>query len=178
MWALTVVAPIVRFNALDILATPTFLRASDFNSRTSDGVHARLTNFFLAISIPVPVYVSRASNTSCLVINIRKLHNSDILCRRTTIAAQAAPPPTPRASPRLPDLVRASEPPKSISSFVSLRLELFPTNPKNHTRAVRYRQLALADPDKAKAAILLAIARCLFAANCHYRGATGYLKPP
>jgi hypothetical protein len=31
-------------------------------------------------------------------------------------------------------------------------------NPKNHTRAVRYRQLALAEPDKAKAAILLTIA--------------------
>jgi hypothetical protein len=31
-------------------------------------------------------------------------------------------------------------------------------NPKNHARAVRYRQLALAEPDKAKAAILLSIA--------------------
>jgi hypothetical protein len=31
-------------------------------------------------------------------------------------------------------------------------------NPKNHARAVRYRQLALAEPDKAKAAVLLAIA--------------------
>jgi hypothetical protein len=31
-------------------------------------------------------------------------------------------------------------------------------NPKNHARAVRYRQLALAEPDKAKAALLLAIA--------------------
>jgi hypothetical protein len=30
--------------------------------------------------------------------------------------------------------------------------------PKNHARAVRYRQLALAEPDKAKAAILFAIA--------------------
>jgi hypothetical protein len=92
MWALTVVAPIVRFNALDIFATPTFLRASDFNSRISDGVHARLINFFLAISIPVPVYESRASNTSCLVINIRKLHNSDILCRRTTIPVRGQGP--------------------------------------------------------------------------------------
>jgi hypothetical protein len=52
--ALTVVAPIVRFNALDIFVTPTFLRASDFSSRTSDGVHARLTDFFLAISVSVP----------------------------------------------------------------------------------------------------------------------------
>ena len=49
--ALTAVAPTVRFNALEIFATPTFFLASDFNSRTSDGVHARLTDFFfLAIS--------------------------------------------------------------------------------------------------------------------------------
>jgi hypothetical protein len=31
-------------------------------------------------------------------------------------------------------------------------------NPKNHARAVRYRQLALADPDRERAAILLRIA--------------------
>jgi hypothetical protein len=31
-------------------------------------------------------------------------------------------------------------------------------NSKNHARAVRYRQLALAEPDKAKAAVLLTIA--------------------
>jgi hypothetical protein len=49
--ALNAVAPIVRFNALDIFVTPTFLRASDFNSRISVAVHARLTNF-LAISFP------------------------------------------------------------------------------------------------------------------------------
>jgi hypothetical protein len=49
---LTAVAPIVRFNALEILATPVFFFASDFNSRTSDEVQARLTNFF-AISAPV-----------------------------------------------------------------------------------------------------------------------------
>ena len=30
--------------------------------------------------------------------------------------------------------------------------------PKNHTRAVRYRQLALAEPDKVKAAVLYQIA--------------------
>jgi hypothetical protein len=50
--ALTAVAPIVRFNAFDILATPVFFFASDFNSRTSDEVHARRTMFFLAISVP------------------------------------------------------------------------------------------------------------------------------
>jgi hypothetical protein len=31
-------------------------------------------------------------------------------------------------------------------------------NSKNHARAVRYRQLALAEPDKAKAAVLFTIA--------------------
>ena len=31
-------------------------------------------------------------------------------------------------------------------------------NPKNHARAVRYRQLALAEPDRAGAAVLLTIA--------------------
>jgi hypothetical protein len=31
-------------------------------------------------------------------------------------------------------------------------------NPKSHARAVRYRQLALAEPDKAKAAVLFKIA--------------------
>jgi hypothetical protein len=54
MCALTAVAPIVRFNALDIFVTPTFFRASDFSSRTSDEVHARLTDFFLVISVSVP----------------------------------------------------------------------------------------------------------------------------
>jgi hypothetical protein len=49
---LTAVAPTVRFNALEILVTPTFFFASDFSSRTSDEVHARLTVFFLAISVP------------------------------------------------------------------------------------------------------------------------------
>jgi hypothetical protein len=39
-----------------------------------------------------------------------------------------------------------------------LRLEYFPMNPKNHARAVGYRQLALAEPDRTKAAVLLTIA--------------------
>jgi hypothetical protein len=39
-----------------------------------------------------------------------------------------------------------------------LRLEYRAMNPKNHARAVRYRQLALAEPDRAKAAVLLTIA--------------------
>lgn len=47
-WAFTVVAAIVRFNAFEIFATPTFFRASDFISRRSDDVHARRTAFFLA----------------------------------------------------------------------------------------------------------------------------------
>jgi hypothetical protein len=46
MCAFAAVAPIVRFNDLEILATPTFFFASDFRSRTSDEVHARLTTFF------------------------------------------------------------------------------------------------------------------------------------
>src|ERR1700677_1217941 len=46
-WALTVVAPIVRFNAFEIFATPTFFLASDFISRSSDEVHARRVAFFL-----------------------------------------------------------------------------------------------------------------------------------
>jgi len=51
---LTAVAPTVRFNALEILATPTFFFANDLNSRTSDGVHARLVDFFfLAITAPL-----------------------------------------------------------------------------------------------------------------------------
>jgi hypothetical protein len=31
-------------------------------------------------------------------------------------------------------------------------------NPRNHARAVRYRQLALAEPDRTKVAVLLTIA--------------------
>jgi hypothetical protein len=52
MCALTAVAPIVRLEAFEILATPIFFLASDFNSRTSDEVHARLTICFLAIAVP------------------------------------------------------------------------------------------------------------------------------
>jgi hypothetical protein len=50
--ALTAVAPTVRFKAFEILATPIFFFASAFSSRTSDAVQARLTIFFLAISVP------------------------------------------------------------------------------------------------------------------------------
>jgi hypothetical protein len=51
--ALNVVAATVRFNALEILATPVLFFASDFNSRTSDEVHGRLTTvFFFGISGP------------------------------------------------------------------------------------------------------------------------------
>jgi hypothetical protein len=73
---LTAVAPIVRFNALDIFVTPTFLRASDFSSRTSEEVHARLTDFFFFISIPVPVYESRASNTPFSFGNTPDFHGT------------------------------------------------------------------------------------------------------
>jgi hypothetical protein len=46
---LTAIAPAVRFNAFAIRATPAFFFASDFSSRTSDDVHARLTVFFFAV---------------------------------------------------------------------------------------------------------------------------------
>jgi hypothetical protein len=48
--------------------------------------------------------------------------------------------------------------PRSTQELVVLRMEYLPMNPKNHARAVRYRQLALAEPDRAKAAVLLTIA--------------------
>ncbi|HEY3791202.1 MAG TPA: hypothetical protein VGM09_05170, partial [Bradyrhizobium sp.] len=47
-WALTAVAPTVRFSAFEIPATPTFLLASNLSSRTSAEVQARLTDFFFA----------------------------------------------------------------------------------------------------------------------------------
>jgi hypothetical protein len=47
--AITLVAPGERLNAFEIFFTPTLVFASDFNSRTSDAVHVRLTVFFLAI---------------------------------------------------------------------------------------------------------------------------------
>ena len=47
--AITLVAPIVRFNALDILFAPALDFAIVFNVRTSVAVHGRLTTlFFLA----------------------------------------------------------------------------------------------------------------------------------
>ena len=50
--ALTIVAAIVRFNALEILFTPALDFAIVFNVRTSSFDHARLTTF-LAILIPL-----------------------------------------------------------------------------------------------------------------------------
>src|ERR1700748_856985 len=58
MCALTAVAPIVRFNAFDIFVTPAFFFASDFSSRTSDGVHARRAAFFFLIGIPSSLFLS------------------------------------------------------------------------------------------------------------------------
>jgi hypothetical protein len=49
--ALTIVAAIVRFNALEILLTPALDFAIVFNVRMSVAVHARLITF-LAISVP------------------------------------------------------------------------------------------------------------------------------
>jgi len=61
MCALTAVAPIVRFNALDIFATPRLSFAIVFKARTSSLVQRRITVFFLAISIPFSIYESGAS---------------------------------------------------------------------------------------------------------------------
>jgi hypothetical protein len=58
-WAFTAVAPIVRFNALDILVTPVFFFASDFSSRTSDEVQARRVTVFL-VGIISSLFVGRA----------------------------------------------------------------------------------------------------------------------
>ena len=58
--ALTAVAPIVRFNAFEIFATPTLFLASDFISRSSDEVHARRTiAFFLELAFLVPYFGER-----------------------------------------------------------------------------------------------------------------------
>jgi hypothetical protein len=46
---LTAIAPAVRFNAFAMRATPAFFFASDFSSRTSDDVHARLTVVLFAV---------------------------------------------------------------------------------------------------------------------------------
>jgi hypothetical protein len=80
---LTAVAPTVRFNALEIPATPTFFLASDLSSRTSAEVQARLTDFFLAgfplpgclvadflfLAISAPYFESRAFITSKIFSN-------------------------------------------------------------------------------------------------------------
>jgi hypothetical protein len=50
--AITLVAPGERFDTLAILVTPCLSLAIVFNMRTSSFDHARLTNFFLAISVP------------------------------------------------------------------------------------------------------------------------------
>jgi hypothetical protein len=65
MCALTAVAPIVRFKAFEILATPIFFLASDFNSRTSDEVHARLTICFLAIAVPFENRACITAHSAC-----------------------------------------------------------------------------------------------------------------
>jgi hypothetical protein len=70
--ALTAIAPAVRFNSFAIRATPAFFFASDFSSRTSDDVHARLTVAFFAgvffadvffLAMSAPQFGSRACIT-------------------------------------------------------------------------------------------------------------------
>jgi hypothetical protein len=46
-YAFTVVAATVLLRAFDTFETPTFFLASDFSSRTSDGVHNRRTTFLV-----------------------------------------------------------------------------------------------------------------------------------
>jgi hypothetical protein len=72
---LTVVAPIVRFNALDIFVTPTFFFARAFGSRTSDEVHARLTNF-LAIFVS-SFFWNRPLTTIPIFCNTPNSHGTD-----------------------------------------------------------------------------------------------------
>jgi hypothetical protein len=68
-------APAVRFNAFAIRATPVFFFASDFSSRTSDDVHARLTVVFFAafffadfffLGMSAPQFRSRACITPAI----------------------------------------------------------------------------------------------------------------
>jgi hypothetical protein len=53
--AITLVAPGERFNALDILFTPTLAFAIVFNVRTSSFDHARRTSFFVFLAIIAPL---------------------------------------------------------------------------------------------------------------------------
>ncbi|MFG3598272.1 hypothetical protein [Bradyrhizobium sp. RDI18] len=55
---MTLVAPGVRFNAFEILATPDFDFAIVFIVRTSSFVHARRTTF-LAFAILTPIHVGQ-----------------------------------------------------------------------------------------------------------------------
>jgi hypothetical protein len=73
---LAAVAPAVLFKAFDILVTPTFFFASDFSSRTSDEVHARLINF-LAISISFLFVRAALSITRILFGNTPNSHCTD-----------------------------------------------------------------------------------------------------
>jgi hypothetical protein len=50
-YAFTAVAATVLFKAFDTFATPIFLFASDFSSRTSDAVHRRRTVFFVLANL-------------------------------------------------------------------------------------------------------------------------------
>ena len=68
--ALAAVAPTVRFKAFDILVTPAFCFASDFKARTSDAVHARRIDFFLALvalAISFPIFLDW---TACIASTI------------------------------------------------------------------------------------------------------------
>jgi hypothetical protein len=66
--AMTLVAPIVRFNAVAILVTPCLSFAIDFNVRRSSLVHGRPTAFFLFCHVG-SFFENRASSMAPLVCN-------------------------------------------------------------------------------------------------------------
>jgi hypothetical protein len=58
----------LRFNAFDIFTTPVFFLASDFNSRTSDDVHARRVTVFFLVGIPSSLNVGTRFQRATLIL--------------------------------------------------------------------------------------------------------------
>jgi hypothetical protein len=58
----------LRFNAFDILTTPVFFLASDFNSRTSDDVQARRVTVFFLVGIPSSLKVGTRFQHATLIL--------------------------------------------------------------------------------------------------------------
>jgi hypothetical protein len=70
--ALTIVAPLVRFNALDILFAPALDFAIVFNVRTSVAVHGRLTTLFFLAKFRFLFFRKRGCITAHSVCNARR----------------------------------------------------------------------------------------------------------